>query len=196
MPNRPTSDTIKASSARLLRLVTVLSLLLLVLLLLERFGWVVPALVRGTHGSELVRRLGFQFVAAGPEVMYLLSLWWIRQALASFAAGDFYTSIVSGMLRRVGTLLATGAFLNVFLVPSIDRVLGMSPGYWIAFDVSGLVLGAIGLSLVIVPTSSTALANSKRNWTRYSNAHPNYSRPGALGKESQSQTSRRNHRRE
>jgi len=26
----------------------------------------------------------------------------------------------------------------------------MSPGYWIAFDVTGLVLGAIGLSLVIV----------------------------------------------
>jgi hypothetical protein len=26
----------------------------------------------------------------------------------------------------------------------------MSPGYWIAFDVTGLVLGAIGLSLIIV----------------------------------------------
>jgi hypothetical protein len=150
MSNRPTSDTIKASSARLLSLVTVLSLVLLVLLLLERFGWVVPAFARGAHGLELVRRIGFQFVAAGPEVMYLISLWWIRQALASFAAGDFYASIVSGMLRRIGTLLATGAFLNVFLVPSIDRVLGMSPGYWIAFDVTGLVLGTIGLSLVIV----------------------------------------------
>jgi len=145
-----TVNTIQTSSARLRRLVTALSLLLLVLLLLERFGWVVPALARGVHGSELARRIGFQLVAAGPEIMYMTSLWWIRQALAAFASGDFYASIVSRMLRRVGTLLAIGAFLNVFIVPTADRALGMNPGYWIAFDVTGLVLGAIGLSLVIV----------------------------------------------
>jgi hypothetical protein len=149
MPKSQTVDRIRASSARLRTWVTALSLVLMVLLLLERFGWVVAALGRGAHGSELVRRIGFQFVAAGPEIMYLLSLWWIRQALAAFAAGDFYASTVSTMLRRVGTLLAIGAFLNVFVVPAIDRALGMSPGYWIAFDVTGLVLGAIGLSLVI-----------------------------------------------
>lgn len=147
---RQTVDTIKASSSRLRNLVTVLSLFLLGLLLLERFGWVIAALAREAHGSELVRRIGFQFVAAGPESMYLLSLWWIRQALAAFAAGDFYASIVSSMLRRVGTLLAAAAFLNVFIVPSIDKAIGMSRGYWIAFDVTGLVLGVIGLSLVIV----------------------------------------------
>lgn len=150
MTARLTGDTIQTSSARLRRLVTVLSLLLVVLLLLERFGWVLAALARGAHGPELARRIGFQFVASGPEIMYLLSLWWIRQALAAFASGDFYASIVSRMLRRTGTLLAIGAFLNVFIVPPVDRALGMSPGYWIAFDVTGLVLGAIGLSLVIV----------------------------------------------
>jgi hypothetical protein len=150
MSTRLTGETIQTSSARLRRLVTALSLFLLVLLLLERFGWVVPALAKGAHGSELARRIGFQFVAAGPEIMYLLSLWWIRQALAAFASGDFYASIVSRMLRRIGTLLAISAFLNVFIVPAVDRSLGMSPGYWIAFDVTGLVLGAIGLSLVIV----------------------------------------------
>jgi hypothetical protein len=150
MTTELTADEIQASSARLRRLVTALSLLLLVLLLLERFGWVAAALARGAHGAELVRRIGFQFVAAGPEALYLISLWWIRQSLAAFASGDFYASIVSAMLRRVGTLLAIGALLNVFIVPTVDRLLGMSPGYWIAFDVTGLVLGVIGLSLVIV----------------------------------------------
>lgn len=150
MTARLTPDTIQASSARLRNLVTALSLLLFVLLLLERFGWVVPALAKGAHGSELAGRIGFQVVAAGPEIMYLLSLWWIRQALVAFASGDFYASIVSRMLRRIGTLLAIGAFLNVFIVPAVDKAQGMSPGYWIAFDVTGLVLGAIGLSLIIV----------------------------------------------
>lgn len=150
MATRLTAHAIQTSSKQLRRLVTGLLLSLFVLLLLERFGWVIAALSRGAHGSELARRVGFEFVAAGPEILYLISLWWIRQALAAFASGDFYASIVSTMLRRVGALLAIGAFLNVFIVPALDRALGMSPGYWIAFDVTGLVLGAIGLSLVIV----------------------------------------------
>ena len=54
------------------------------------------------------------------------------------------------MLDRVGTMLATGAFISVFLVPSASRAVGFGPGYLIAYDVSGLVLGAVGLSLKVI----------------------------------------------
>ncbi|MFY0533450.1 hypothetical protein [Nannocystis pusilla] len=36
------------------------------------------------------------------------------------------------------------------MVPALQRALGSGPGYWIAFDVSGLVLGALGLSLTVI----------------------------------------------
>jgi len=114
------------------------------------FGWAAMAVARGAIGPELIRRIAYQLVAACPEAMYLLSLWWIRQALATFARGDLYAPIISRMLNRVGAMLATGAFLNIFVVPAVDRFLGFGPGYWVAFDVTGLVLGAIGLSLAIV----------------------------------------------
>lgn len=141
---------IQSSSARLARLVTILSVILWLLLLLERFGWTAIVIAKDGVGREFIRRIGYEVVAACPEATYLLSLWWIRQALAAFAHGDLYSPIVPRMLRRVGTMLALGAFLNVFVVPALDRIMGLGPGYWIAFDVTGLVLGAIGLSLAIV----------------------------------------------
>ena len=143
---------IERSSARLRRLVTVLLAGLWVLLLLERFGWAAVAAfqrVPGT-GAELMQRLSFQAVAACPEVLYLLALEGVRHALGAFAGGDLYGPVISRMLRRVGAMLAAGAFLNVFVVPGVDRALGMGRGYWIAFDVTGLVLGTIGLSLAIM----------------------------------------------
>ena len=149
MAEKKRVEGIQQSSARLRRWVTGLSAVLWILLILERFGWTLPAVVNNGLRLELTRRFCFQLVAACPEVLYLMSLWWIRQALATFAAGDFYAPVVSRMLRRVGVMLAAGAFLNVFVVPALDRALGLGPSYWIAFDVTGLVLGAIGLSLAI-----------------------------------------------
>jgi Protein of unknown function (DUF2975) len=143
-------EDIPKSSARLRRIVTVLLVALWVLLLLERFGRVAMTIVTTGMDQQLLRRIGYEVVSACPEVLYLMSLWWIRQALATFARGDFYAPTVARMLNRVGVTLATGAFLNVFVVPGLDRVLGFGPGYWVAFDVAGLVLGAIGLSLAIV----------------------------------------------
>jgi hypothetical protein len=104
------------------------------------------------HGltGETLRRLGLACVAACPEVVFLLALWWIRQALAAFADGKFYTPTITRMLDRVGTMLAIGSFITVFLIPSASRALGFGPGYLIAYDVSGLVLGAVGLSLKVI----------------------------------------------
>lgn len=141
---------IQTSSTRLKRFVTTLCVSLSILLVLERFGAIALSLAQQGLGDETLRRLSFQVVNACPEVLYLVSLWWIRQSLASFARGEFYAPTITRMLQRVGTLLAIGAAFGVFVLPSLDRALGFAPGYWVAFDVSGLVLGAIGLSLTIV----------------------------------------------
>ncbi|WP_266170336.1 DUF2975 domain-containing protein [Dyella subtropica] len=150
MVGKSTVADIRRRSARLRQFVTCLLAALWVLLMLERFGAV--AIQLSTHGfdGEPLRRLADQLVAACPEVFYLLSLWWIRQALAAFARGELYTSTITKMLGRVGAMLAAGAFISVFLVPAATYMLGFGPGYWVAFDVSGLVLGAVGLSLHII----------------------------------------------
>ena len=140
-------DVIWRQSASLRTAVTVLFVSLAALVVLERFGWIAVA---GAASPDVMHRLGVELVAVLPEVFYLLALWWIRSALTSCAAGEFYAPVVTRMLRRVGACVATGAVLNVAVVPSLDRLLGASPGYWIAFDVTGCVLGAIGLTLFIL----------------------------------------------
>lgn len=150
MSRKTTQAEIRQTSAKLRRFVSCLLASLAVLLVLERFGAVSMQLFKQGLGGDGPRRLAFQCVAASPEVLYLVALWWIRQALAAFAEGKFYTPTITRMINRVGTMLATAAFISVFLIPSASRALGFGPGYVIAYDVSGLVLGAVGLSLKVI----------------------------------------------
>jgi hypothetical protein len=150
MGSKHTRTEIRRTSARLRRVLTGLLVSLAVLLVGERFGSLVVLFLDQGLSGEPLRRLGLACVAACPEVLFLLALWWIRQALAAFADGQFYTPTITRMLERVGTTLATGALINVFVIPSASRALGFSPGYLIAYDVSGLVLGAVGLSLKVI----------------------------------------------
>lgn len=140
--------TIQRKSARLCRVVTLLVVALAVTLVLERFGALASAFLRGQPDGT-AQRLAVQFVRASPEVLYLLGLWWIRAALAALAEGDLYAATLTRMIDRVGAMLATGALVGVFIVPTASRLVGVDPGYVIAFDVSGLVLGAVGLSLKV-----------------------------------------------
>ncbi|MBA3833845.1 MAG: DUF2975 domain-containing protein [Chthoniobacterales bacterium] len=146
----PTNTSIQQRSANLRRLVSCLLASLVVLLVLERFGALAMQLSKHGIGGEWPRRFASECITAFPEILYLLALWWIREALAAFAAGKLYTPTVTRMLERVGVMLSTGAFIGVFLLPSATGALGFGPGYVIAYDISGLVLGAIGLSLNII----------------------------------------------
>jgi DUF2975 family protein len=86
-------------------------------------------------------------VAAFPEALFLLALWWVGAALEAFARGELFAAPIVRMLERVGIALACGAAARIALVPPACRLLGFDPGYWIAFDAAGLTLGAIGLAL-------------------------------------------------
>ena len=55
-------------------------------------------------------------------------------------------------------MLAVGALLNVFALPSLLTLAGKGPGYLIAYDVTGLVLGAVGLSLIVIANVLTRAA--------------------------------------
>ncbi|MBA3961722.1 MAG: DUF2975 domain-containing protein [Chthoniobacterales bacterium] len=120
------------------------------LLVLERFGAIGLQLARRGFSGDGPRRLALECAVAFPEVLYLLALWWVRQTLAAFALGELYSPAICRMLERLGLTLASAAFLTVFILPSIARWLGFAPGYVIAYDVSNLVLGALGLSLTII----------------------------------------------
>lgn len=149
IPQSPTAE-IQRRSTRLANFVTLLGSGLIVLLVLERFGFALEELVRRGIDAGTLGRLAVQTVKALPEVLYLLAMWWIRQALAAIGRSELYGPAIRRMLDRVGWMLALGAFASVFLVPGLCRLLGYNPGFWIAYDVSALVLGAVGLSLKVI----------------------------------------------
>lgn len=144
------TDQIRVRSAKYSRFATVLLVALTALFLLERFGTVLVRFSKDGATGESFAYLAFKAVTAVPEVCYLMALWWIRQALATLAAGGLFTPTLTRMLERVGLMLAVGGFITVFLVPGISRLLGFGPGYFIAYDVSALVLFAIGFMLKVL----------------------------------------------
>ena len=124
------------------RYVTVLWIVCFTLVVLERFSAAVIHLFR----SGAVRELACQAVSAIPEALFLLALWWIREALAAFSRGEWFAMPMTRMFDRVGIVLACGAAARICVVPGLCRLLGFDPGYLIAFDAASLVLGAIGLA--------------------------------------------------
>lgn len=129
------------------RFVTVLWSVSLVLVVLERFSLVTITLFRSGFTDEAWRAFACQAVAAVPEGLFLLGLWWVRQTLAAFSRAELFAEPMTRMLDRVGIVLACGSAARIFLVPGACRLLGFDSGHWIAFDAAGLVLGAIGLAL-------------------------------------------------
>lgn len=140
-------DALRQQSARMARGMGVLVAALAVLLVLERFGWLAVA---GSTGSALWQRLALAAVAAVPDALYLAALWWVRRALVELAQGRLFARVVSQALRRVGLLMLASAVLIVFVLPSVFTALGQPPGYRIAYDMSQMASGAVGLALGLV----------------------------------------------
>jgi hypothetical protein len=129
------------------RFVTVLWIVSLTLVLLERFSAAGIKVFASGFAEGALRELACQAAAAVPEGLFLLGLWWIRDALAAISRGELFAIPMTRMLDRVGVVLACGSAVRIFLVPGVCRLLGFDAGYWIAFDAAGMVLGAIGLAL-------------------------------------------------
>jgi len=139
--------SIQQHSARVKRFVTLLWAASATLVVLERFSAATIRLVSSGFASEPARALACQAAAAVPEALFLLALWWIRDALAAFARGELFALPMTCMLDRVGVVLACASAVRIFAVPGICRLLGFDAGHLIAFDAASLVLGAIGVAL-------------------------------------------------
>lgn len=142
----PSTTIIQEHSARVRRFVTILWTVCLSLVVLERFSAAILRVFASGFSGESLRWLACQAVAAVPEGLFLLGLWWVRDALAAFARGELFALPVTRMLHRVGVLLACGSAARILIVPALCRLLGFDEGHWIAFDAAGMVLGAIGLA--------------------------------------------------
>lgn len=138
---------VRLHSARMRRLVSFLWAVCAVLVVLERFSAATIEAFRSGFADGALRALACQAAAAIPEGLYLLALWWVRDALAAFSRGELFATPMTRMLDRVGVLLACGAAVRILVVPGVCRLLGFDAGYWIAFDAASLVLAALGLSL-------------------------------------------------
>lgn len=139
--------SIQEVSARLRRSATTLWVICLTLVVLERFSAATIRVFVTHFASEPVRWLTCQVVAAVPEALFLLGLWWTREALAAFARGELFALQVTRLLDRVGVVLACGSAVRILIVPGACRLLGFDAGHWISFDAASMVLGAIGLAL-------------------------------------------------
>jgi hypothetical protein len=139
--------SVQQLSARMRRFATVAWAICLTLVVLERFSAATLRVFATHFAAEPLRWLACQAVAAVPEALFLLALWWAREALAAFARGELFALPVTRMLDRVGVVLACGAAARIAIVPGVCRLLGFDAGHWIAFDAASMVLGAIGLAL-------------------------------------------------
>ena len=139
--------SIQRLSARMRSFATALWIVCLTLVVLERFSAATIRVFSSDFASEPLRWLTCQAVAAVPEALFLLGLWWARDALAAFSRGELFELPVTRMLDRVGIVLALGSAARILVVPGACRLLGFNAGHWIAFDAASMVLGAIGLAL-------------------------------------------------
>lgn len=140
-----TSD-LQQYSARIRRFVTFLWVISAMLIALERFSAVSIRLVNSGFTSDAWRAFACQAAAAFPEALYLLGLWWVREAVAAFARGELFGPPITRMLHRVGIVLFCASVVRICIVPGACRLLGFDLGYWIAFDAAGLVLAALGIA--------------------------------------------------
>ena len=134
-------------SARMHRVVTLLWAGCLALVVLERFSAPAISLFATQFDALAVRALACQAAEAFPELLFLVALWWVRDALGAFAGGAMFGASIARMLDRVGITLTCAAAVRIAVVPGVCRLLGFNPGYWIAFDAAAVVVAVLGLAL-------------------------------------------------
>lgn len=144
---RTSTEPLRQRSARMRRYVTILWSACLTLVVLERFSAATIRVFTSNFASEPLRAFACQLIAAIPEALFLLGLWWTREALDAFSRDELFAAPITHMLDRVGVVLACGSALRIFVVPGACRLLGFNSGYWIAFDAASLVLAALGIAL-------------------------------------------------
>jgi hypothetical protein len=134
---------------RLLRVATwVVSVGLALLYLFGAVG--LPWIASGGSSPEAPMRALLVATFALPAVGYLWALWALQRTLADLSAGRLFHVTVARGLRHMGAGVLAGALANVFLVTNLARWITGGRGSYLYFDLSGIVLGVVGASLLLI----------------------------------------------
>jgi len=85
-----------------------------------------------------------------PAVCYLFGVWSIGRAMGQIAKGRLIQAALPSALRRVGLALGVGGVASVFIVSNLMRLVGLTKGSYLNFDVAGMTLGMIGGALFLL----------------------------------------------
>lgn len=110
---------------------------------------VFPLLIALRDGAPR-QGFGIGLFYAAPTVFYLFAVWAIGSAMGRLASGTLIQPTLASALRRVGLALGLGGLLSVFGVTNLSRLVGLSEGGWLHFDVAGMTLGMIGGALFLL----------------------------------------------
>ena len=111
---------------------------------------IAPLVLAARDGRALGEGYWRGVIMAAPTVCYLFGVWSIGAAMKRIADGALLQGAVADALRRVGLALGIGGTASVFLVTNISRLMGLSHGGYLYFDVPGMTLGMIGGALFLL----------------------------------------------
>lgn len=110
------------------------------------------AVIAGPFGhADSARMQGLlAAVRFSPALGYLWALWAVQRAFGEIGAGTTFAASVSRALRHIGGGVLAGALLSVFAITNLTRMIEGGHGGWMFFDLSGIVLGVVGVALVLL----------------------------------------------
>ena len=73
-----------------------------------------------------------------------------REQLSALADGQLHGDEVADALRRVGLALGIGGVFSVFIMTNIIRLITVTKGGYLYFDVASMTLGMIGGALFLL----------------------------------------------
>ena len=92
----------------------------------------------------------FRLIVALPALGYLWALWAAQRALGDLGAGRTFQPTVSRAMRHIGGGVLVGALIEVFALTNLLRLVLGGVGSYLYFDLSAIVLGVVGASLVLL----------------------------------------------
>lgn len=135
---------------RVLRLATAtVALGLAAMIVLGVVGLPMPAAF-DVRALDPVQWWSLRLIVALPALGYLWALWAAQRALGDLGAGRTFQPTVSRAMRHIGAGVLVGALIEVFALTNLLRIVLGGVGSYLYFDLSAIVLGVVGASLVLL----------------------------------------------
>ena len=120
--------------------------------LLMALTYVIAPTVLWVRGDPQIggRALAVSMIPGVPVACYLFGVWSIGRAMGDLSKGRLFQPTVADALRRVGLALGIGGVFSVFIMTNIIRLITVTQGGYLYFDVASMTLGMIGGALFLL----------------------------------------------